>query len=162
MSSPPQPPPGFYRDPDGLPLERWWDGDQWTDKKRPLQSEPSETRPPEQDLERRWNWRRIANYKSRNRRSEFWAAIGLGYVAFMVAAIVDAGGNPDLEWLAFLAGFTAIWLVSGASVNRLHDTGRSGWMVLLLLVPIANLVIFIMMGVNEGQPDVNEWGPPVG
>ena len=33
-----------------------------------------------------------------------------------------------------------VWPFVGASVNRVHDIGQTGWMSLLLLVPIVNLV----------------------
>ncbi|NKS94595.1 DUF2510 domain-containing protein [Rhodococcus hoagii] len=41
ISSPPPPPPpsvpeGWYRDPDGRPIQRYWNGTAWTDDTAPL------------------------------------------------------------------------------------------------------------------------------
>lgn len=43
MTSPPGPPSGWYNDPQGVPVERWWDGVRWTEHtKRFPQSQPGQ------------------------------------------------------------------------------------------------------------------------
>ncbi|GAA5513385.1 inner membrane protein YhaH [Deinococcus carri] len=54
----------------------------------------------------------------------------------------------------------ALFLPSLAvTIRRLHDTGRSGWWVLISLIPlIGGLVLFIFL-VLDSQPGPNKWGP---
>ena len=46
------------------------------------------------------------------------------------------------------------------SAQRLHDLNWSAWMLLLHLVPIANLVLCLMMLLMPGTPGPNKYGPP--
>jgi TM2 domain-containing membrane protein YozV len=47
-SPPPQPPPGWYPDPDGAPAQRYFDGTKWTDQLAPL-STPTAAYPSTRD-----------------------------------------------------------------------------------------------------------------
>ncbi len=156
---PPDAPPGFYRDPNGLQVERWWDGSRWTEKTRPLgDTSPS---PAPSTPVRRWDWGRIANFKARTRRSEFWAAWALAVVATFLGGFIDASISEDAALFTLISIAIWVWLVWGASVNRFHDMGKSGWMVLLFLIPLVSFVVFIWLGTGEGQQESNQWGPPV-
>ena len=45
------------------------------------------------------------------------------------------------------------------TVRRLHDTGKSGWLYLLVLIPyIGSLIIFIFT-VIQGDKEDNKYGP---
>ncbi|VFB18525.1 DUF805 domain-containing protein [Pseudomonas fragi] len=46
------------------------------------------------------------------------------------------------------------------SAQRLHDINWSAWMLLLHLVPVANLVLSLMMLLMPGTPGPNKYGPP--
>ena len=46
------------------------------------------------------------------------------------------------------------------SAQRLHDLNWSAWMLLLHLVPVANLVLTLMMLLMPGTPGPNKYGPP--
>lgn len=46
------------------------------------------------------------------------------------------------------------------SAQRLHDIDWSAWMLLLHLVPVANLVLILMMLLMPGTPGSNKYGPP--
>jgi uncharacterized membrane protein YhaH (DUF805 family) len=47
-----------------------------------------------------------------------------------------------------------------AVVRRLHDTGKSGLLALLMLIPIIGAIILIVMCIPEGDTAANEYGPP--
>ena len=128
--------------------------------------------------QRPWDWRRIASAVDRTRRVEFWAAWALSYLIPVIGFVLGSawmavsGGmdNDSLSllaligfWIIFGTSFLAsVWMGLGSAINRVHDTGRSPWILLLLLVPIAGTLVFLWMGVQEGQPEANRWGPPVG
>ncbi|MBT92279.1 MAG: DUF805 domain-containing protein [Euryarchaeota archaeon] len=89
-------------------------------------------------------------------RSEFWffylssilAAVGLGVIDGLLGGV-----GISLLTLAFIpAGITAC-------IRRLHDIGKSGWMILLFVIPLVNFVLFIMWFiVDAGQPHANQYG----
>jgi uncharacterized membrane protein YhaH (DUF805 family) len=45
------------------------------------------------------------------------------------------------------------------SVRRLHDTDRSGWWLLILLVPCVGAFVILVFTVQDSQPDENQYGP---
>jgi uncharacterized membrane protein YhaH (DUF805 family) len=43
-------------------------------------------------------------------------------------------------------------------VRRIHDTGKDGLWILMLLVPIANIVFFFIWTLSPSEPRPNKWG----
>jgi uncharacterized membrane protein YhaH (DUF805 family) len=85
-------------------------------------------------------------------------------LAFMVVYLLAIGA---MAIAPIIGGILAIAVVIAAmtvsvmiGVQRLHDIGWSGWLWLLMLVPVANLVIAILMLVVPGTTDANRYGPP--
>jgi uncharacterized membrane protein YhaH (DUF805 family) len=101
---------------------------------------------------------KYADFSGRARRSEYWfwtLAVVLGY---LVAVILAAIAKPFL-YLAFLA-YLAILLPSLAvAVRRLHDTGKSGWLILLGLIPLVGGIILLVFTVSDSTPGDNQYGP---
>ena len=75
----------------------------------------------------------------------------------IVANIIDAalGSNPAVSSLVGLALF-----LPGLSVaiRRLHDTGRSGWWLLIGLVPFIGFFVLLYFFVLDSEND-NQYGP---
>jgi uncharacterized membrane protein YhaH (DUF805 family) len=95
-----------------------------------------------------------ANFNGRDVRSEYWwfvLASVLISVAFSIARL-DIVGN--LFSLAVLIPTIA------AATRRLHDTGRSGWWQLLVLIPIVGFIILIVWLASEGKQETNQYGAP--
>ncbi|WP_439448037.1 DUF805 domain-containing protein [Stenotrophomonas sp. ATs4] len=97
--------------------------------------------------------KRYAQFSGRASRSEFWwfqlfivlVSIPLyvlsfyaGYSGSQGLALVSTGLSVML-WLAMIVPLIAV------TVRRLHDTDRSGWWYLLLLVPFAGLIVLVFM-----------------
>ena len=45
------------------------------------------------------------------------------------------------------------------SVRRLHDIGKSGWMYLIILIPLIGVIWLLVLFVTEGENHDNKWGP---
>ena len=46
-------------------------------------------------------------------------------------------------------------------IKRCHDRGKSGWWSLILFIPLAGMIWWLVdLGIIEGQPETNAWGPP--
>ena len=91
-------------------------------------------------------FKKYADFEGRARRSEFW----WWYLFTFLVGLV-----PYLGWIASLA-FLLPSIAVG--VRRLHDTGRSGWLYLLTLIPCVGSIILIIWWCEDSQGD-NEYGP---
>ena len=77
-------------------------------------------------------------------RKRGWLVFGL-WLAVIIALLILVGQRPDLQrWLIPLIGpLLAVQIV--AIVQRLHDAGRSGYWVLLALIPIVGLLVIAII-----------------
>jgi uncharacterized membrane protein YhaH (DUF805 family) len=115
------------------------------------------------------NWyllvlKKYVDFSGRARRKEYWMFM-LFHVIFVVAAVVV----DNLMGLSFTEGaagvvylfyVVATFLPSLAvSVRRLHDIGKSGWMILISLIPLIGSIWLIVLMVTEGEPNANQYGP---
>ena len=97
-----------------------------------------------------------ATFTGRARRAEYWWFALFSVVVVMVAAIIDAAIGFPLLQLVVSLGLVIPSLAVG--VRRLHDTDRSGWWLLLGLVPFGGIVLLVFYCL-EGQPAPNRYGP---
>ena len=107
----------------------------------------------------------FANFKGRASRSEYWRFYGITIVIagiinvlsalFMNTALASVGG------LISMAYNVAILLPSiGLGVRRLHDVGKSGWMLLISLVPFGIIYVIYLLA-QKGDEGDNQYGSPV-
>lgn len=104
-------------------------------------------------------------FSGRARRKEYWMfyliniliSLALGVAAGIMAGASGQDGPADLIlWIYTLA----ILLPSlGVTVRRLHDTGRSGWWLLIGLIPVVGAIVLLVFTLLDGQPGQNEYGP---
>jgi uncharacterized membrane protein YhaH (DUF805 family) len=115
------------------------------------------------------NWylealRKYAVFSRRARRKEYWYFVLFNIIVAVILAFIDmATGSfsPELG-LGLLGGLYALAvLIPGLAVGvrRLHDTGRSGWWLLILLVPIIGPIVFLVFTVLDSTPGQNQYGP---
>lgn len=100
---------------------------------------------------------KYADFGGRAARLEYWLFQVIHHIiwlALLIPAITVSGWLFIPFGIYGLATFLPRWALS---VRRLHDTGRSGWWLLLHLVPFGSFVLFIfyIMG-SDGN---NEYGP---
>ena len=107
-------------------------------------------------------FRNYDDFSGRARRKEYWLFLLINMAVMCVAAILDyvAGthevtrfGVLGLLWLAAIA--VPSWAVG---VRRLHDSGRSGWWLLVSLVPFIGPLAIIVLMLLPGTPGENEYG----
>ena len=112
---------------------------------------------------------KYATFSGRASRSEYWWAY-LGY--FVIATVlqifalvggiilIDAGELALLPSLIAIVGIVAMIIPTIAvSVRRMHDTGKSGWMLLILIIPCIGFILWIVWMVEDGQAHDNAYGP---
>ncbi len=97
-------------------------------------------------------------FKGRARRSEYWYFVLFN---FLVSFVLSFLGNL-VEVLKFLPGIWSLAvLLPGLAVcvRRLHDIGKTGWLLLLALIPIVGEIILIVWFCKDSQPGDNQYGP---
>lgn len=106
---------------------------------------------------------KYVTFSGRALRSEFWYFVLFIVVGGVATNIIDivvlgapSGGGP-VTLLFSLATFLPHLAVS---VRRLHDIGKSGWFLLLLLIPLIGIIILIVWFARRGDEGPNEYGPP--
>jgi len=98
-----------------------------------------------------------ANFEGRARRSEFWY-FGLFNMlaAFATMALDGVLGSAPFLYI----GYALIAFIPGiaVSVRRLHDTNRSGWMLLIGLIPLIGVILLIVWYCTDSDVESNTYG----
>ena len=109
-------------------------------------------------------WKRVvaeryAQFTGRAGRAEFWwFALSNFVVILVLLALSRAAG---FFYVVYAIYALALIVPSIAvSVRRLHDIGKSGWWILIALVPFVGGIILLVFHVMDSQPGANEFGPP--
>lgn len=112
-----------------------------------------------------WYFKVLRNYvgfSGRARRKEFWMFILVNIVLTGVLSILDkmlglriAKDEGLLTTIYGVLIFLPYWAVQ---FRRLHDTDRSAWWLLLLLIPIVGWLIILAFNCQNGTPGENKFG----
>jgi uncharacterized membrane protein YhaH (DUF805 family) len=114
------------------------------------------------------NWylkvlKQFADFSGRARRKEYWMFALFNMIFIIVAMILDnvLGLTVDkLPYGLFYFLYALFILIPGlaVSVRRLHDVGKSGWMILISLIPIVGGIWLLVLMLTDSNPGDNEYG----
>jgi len=114
------------------------------------------------------NWfitvvKKYAVFSGRSRRSEYWYYMLVYLVIYAALAMVDVvmGTFSYTSGVGLLSGIFALALLLpsiGVGIRRLHDTGRSGWWLLLGLIPVVGIVLLLFLA-QDSEAGTNRFGP---
>ena len=99
---------------------------------------------------------KYADFNGRARRSEYWFWFLAVIIGAIVTSIIDSIIGIPLTYVIFVLGVLVPNIA--VSVRRMHDIGKSGWLVLLFLIPIVGFILMIVWFTGDSHPD-NEYGP---
>ena len=108
--------------------------------------------------------KQYVDFDGRARRKEYWI-FTLGN--FVISAILSGAGfgiGGGAEFLGSLFGLFILIPSIAVAVRRLHDTGRSGWWLLVAFVPVIGFFVLLYFFLIEGDSTANQYGvnPKVG
>lgn len=113
-------------------------------------------------------WSNYTNFSGRARRSEYWfIQLFLVLTNLAVAAIDLALMDGDFERFIANGGggiVGLIWILAtivpavAVLVRRLHDTSRSGWWALMVLLPVAGAIILLVFTLQDSASGENKYG----
>ena len=101
-------------------------------------------------------------FEGRARRKEYWMFTLFNFIISIVLALVDMvifGGESGVGILGSLYSLAVLLPGLGVTVRRLHDTGRSGWWILIGLIPIIGWLIMLYFLVTDSDSGANQYGP---
>ncbi|MCB1744209.1 MAG: DUF805 domain-containing protein [Gammaproteobacteria bacterium] len=108
------------------------------------------------------NWyldvlKNYAVFGGRARRKEYWMFFLFNIIVTLVLAVID--GVLGTMVLAMLYSLAVLIPGLAVTIRRLHDTGRSGWWVLIALIPAVGGIILLIFMLLDGTPGPNKFGP---
>jgi uncharacterized membrane protein YhaH (DUF805 family) len=100
-------------------------------------------------------FRHYADFSGRASRSEYWWFYLFYLLVLSAATLLDS-----TRTLAGLVALALLLPTLGLAVRRLHDTGHSGWWLLVGFVPLAGAIVLLIFFVQASHPGPNQYGPP--
>ncbi|MFW6277750.1 MAG: DUF805 domain-containing protein, partial [Prolixibacteraceae bacterium] len=107
---------------------------------------------------------KYAVFNGRAGRKEYWMFFLFNMLFGFAAIVLD-----NLFGIAFFGNFYGplylLYMLAvlipalAVAVRRLHDTGKSGWWILISLVPFVGWIVVLILLAMEGEPGDNEYGP---
>jgi len=114
------------------------------------------------------NWylkvlKQYADFSGRARRKEYWMFVLFNMIFAIVAMILDNVLGIAMEGIGYgpLYGlYVLAVLIPGlaVAVRRLHDVVKSGWMFLIVLIPLVGAIWLLVLFCTDGQQGSNKWG----
>jgi uncharacterized membrane protein YhaH (DUF805 family) len=101
---------------------------------------------------------KYANFSGRAIRSEYWWFALAYIIAYLVLAVVDYVLGIQLLTAILALGLLIPSIAVG--VRRLHDLDKSGWWLLLGLIPIVGGLVLLYWFCQPGTPGANQFGAP--
>lgn len=107
--------------------------------------------------------RKYAVFQGRARRKEFWYFVLFNLIVTLVLTVVDVAGGvfDDDLGVGLLQGLYSLAILIpslAVTVRRLHDTDRSGWWMLIGLIPLVGSIWLLVLLVLDGDSDSNRFG----
>jgi uncharacterized membrane protein YhaH (DUF805 family) len=96
-------------------------------------------------------------FSGRARRSEYWWFVLFNVIVSVVAGII--AGLIRFPLLSTLVSLALLLPGIAVSIRRMHDIGKSGWVLLLGLIPLVGAIILIVWACKDSDPGQNAYGP---
>ena len=108
--------------------------------------------------------KKYAVFSGRARRKEYWYFVLFNIVISFVIGFVEgftgvSTGPGGWGPISLLYDIAVLVPSIAVGVRRMHDTDRSGWWLLVSLVPVIGWILVIIWLSNDSQKEANEYGP---
>jgi uncharacterized membrane protein YhaH (DUF805 family) len=103
-------------------------------------------------------------FSGRSRRKEYWYFVLFVAIISIVLNIIDGliGAYARSSGVGLLSSIFSLAILIpsiAVTVRRLHDIDRTGWWVLISLVPLVGWIVLLVFNVQDGTPGSNGYGP---
>jgi uncharacterized membrane protein YhaH (DUF805 family) len=101
-----------------------------------------------------------AKFDGRASRPAYWWWVLFAILVGIAANIIDwtLGIVPVAS---AIVGLGLLLPNLSVSIRRLHDTGRTGWWILIGLIPLIGFIVLLIFYLQRSDPAENQYGPPM-
>ena len=114
------------------------------------------------------NWflvalKKYATFSGRAQRAEYWYFFLFYILTFIGLSFIDGitGTFSEEAGIGLLSGLYSLAILIpslAVGVRRLHDTGRSGWWLLVGIIPLIGAIVLLIFFVQDSVPGHNLYG----
>ncbi|MBW2186194.1 MAG: DUF805 domain-containing protein [Deltaproteobacteria bacterium] len=98
-----------------------------------------------------------AGFSGRARRKEYWMFLLFNMIIAVVLGFIEGlFGSPGI--LGSIYSLAVLVPSIAVSMRRLHDTGRSGWWMLIGFVPLIGAIVLLIFFVQDSMQSSNQYG----
>lgn len=109
-------------------------------------------------------WKQFGDFSGRARRREYWWFNFVNWIVvvaiYFLAMYTSPTEGPSGFWLVIMVVYLLAVMIPGlaVTVRRLHDTGKSGWWILINFVPYLGAFVLFIFTVLDSSPGPNDYG----
>ena len=101
--------------------------------------------------------KKYTDFSGRARRKEYWFFFLFNLLIALALTLVGRAIDTNILYVIYSLGVLLPSLA--VAVRRLHDTGRSGWWLLIVLIPILGALALLVFMVLDSEAGQNAYGP---
>lgn len=99
-----------------------------------------------------------ANFSGRARRNEYWFYALCNFLISIVLQGIDYAIGSEVDVISSIYSLAVLIPGLAVFVRRMHDVSKSGWYILLVLIPIIGWIWLLVLLFTEGDHGPNQYG----
>lgn len=103
--------------------------------------------------------KKYAVFSGRAQRAEYWYFVLFNFIVSFALSFVVGLISDKLSFVSTLYSLAVLVPSLAVGVRRLHDIGKSGWWILIGLIPVVGWIIAIVWACTDSQAGDNAYGP---
>lgn len=114
------------------------------------------------------NWylmtiKQYVDFSGRARRKQYWIFTLINIILSLLLSSLDGliglfNVDAGMGLISGLYSLAILLPAIGVTVRRLHDTGRTGWWLLIGLIPLIGALVLLYFLVSNGEEQTNRFG----
>jgi uncharacterized membrane protein YhaH (DUF805 family) len=101
---------------------------------------------------------KYATFKGRAARSEYWFFALFYFIVSTIASVIAGAAEGALSVLPVVVLIGLFVPILAVAVRRFHDVDKSGWWVLIGLVPLVGIILQLVWFCKRGTDGSNRFG----
>ena len=107
-------------------------------------------------------FKKYAVFNGRSQRAEYWYFVLFYYIfafLFLLLTLLFIEYEKIISYIRIIVMLPMFVPLIAVTVRRLHDVGKSGWMIFINFIPIVGAIWFIVLMATDSDAGDNEYGP---
>ena len=109
-----------------------------------------------------------SDFNGRARRKEYWMFVLVNFIISLATVGIDNALGLSFNYTGNVSGsgvfnllYNLLILIPSlaVAVRRLHDVGKSGWMLLIGLIPLVGAIWLLILLLRDSEAGENKYGP---